>query len=47
MVTIFENIFSKTPIYIDVDKALDRIKIGKSKLKVEEITNTLEKEPMN
>lgn len=47
MVTIFENIFSKTPIYIDVDKALDRIKIGKSKLKVEEITNALDKERAN
>jgi len=43
MVTIFENIFSKKPIYIDVDIALNRIKNGKSKEKVEAIRTALDK----
>ena len=41
MVTIFSNIFDKKPNYISVDSALNRIKIGKSKDKVEEIRKQL------
>ena len=44
MVTIFSNIFDKKPNYISVDSALNRIKIGKSKDKVEEIRKQLDKE---
>jgi len=42
--TIFKNIYSKDPIYISVDKALERIKSGRSKVLVDEIRGTLEKE---
>jgi hypothetical protein len=47
MVTIFRNIFSKEPNYITIDKALDRIKIGKSKKQCEEIRNAIDKERAN
>lgn len=44
MITIFENMYSKKPLYTTVEIALDRIKKGKSKSKCEEIRNTLDKE---
>ena len=44
MITIFKNIYNKEPKYITVDLALERIKNGRSKLMVEEIRNTLDKE---
>jgi hypothetical protein len=47
MVTIFSNIFDKKPNYISVDSALNRIKIGKSKDKVEEIRKQIDKERAN
>lgn len=47
MVTIYSNIFSKEPNYISVDKALLRIKEGRSKVKVEAIRQALDKERAN
>lgn len=47
MVTIYKNIFSKEPNYISIDKALERIKIGKSKELVLEIRQQLDKERSN
>lgn len=47
MVTIFRNIFDKQPHYIEVDKAFERIKTGRSKEKVEEIRNNIDKERRN
>lgn len=47
MITIFKNIFSKEPHYISVEKALDRIKTGKSKNQVESIRQTIDKERAN
>ena len=47
MVTIYRNIFDKAPNYISVDTALDRIKIGKSKLQVDEIRKQIDKERAN
>jgi hypothetical protein len=47
MVTIFKNIFSQEPHYITVNQALNRIKYGKSKEKVLEIRNQLDKERAN
>lgn len=44
MVTIFKNIFSKEPYYVEVDKALDRIVNGNSKELCEKIRSTLDKE---
>lgn len=45
MVTIYPNIFSKdSPNYRSVDYALDRIKSGKSKAKIEEIRSLIDKE---
>jgi len=44
MVTIFRNIFDKSPNYITVEQALERIKTGRSKQAVEEIRNQLDKE---
>lgn len=44
MITIFKNIYNKEPKYITVELALERIKNGRSKLMVEEIRNTLDKE---
>lgn len=45
--TIFKNIFDKTPHYISIDVALDRIKSGKSKEKCIEIRQQLDKERAN
>lgn len=42
--TIFENIYSDAPFYVTIDKALERIKSGKSKVKIEEIRKCLDKE---
>jgi len=39
MVTIYETLKSKKPILIDVDKALARIKTGRSKVAVEGVRN--------
>jgi hypothetical protein len=47
MVTIFKNIFSKEPHYISIDKALDRIKSGKSMKQVNEIRQAIDKERAN
>lgn len=47
MITIFKNIFSKEPNYISVEAALKRIQQGKSKLLVEEIRKTIDKEKAN
>ena len=47
MVTIYRNIFDKEPNYISVDTALERIKIGKSKLQVDEIRKQIDKERAN
>lgn len=41
MVTIFSNIFSKEPYYIEMHEALDRIRLGKSKVAVEGIRNEI------
>jgi len=46
-VTIYENLFSKTPYYITVGKALERIKNGTSKDKVLEIRSLFLKEDRN
>jgi hypothetical protein len=43
MITIFENIYSDKPHYITVNQALQRIKAGKSKSKIDEIRSTLDK----
>jgi hypothetical protein len=43
-VTIFKNIYDKEPHYITVQAALDRIKKGKSKARIEEIRTCLDKE---
>lgn len=42
--TIFENIFSNEPSYINVETALERIRTGKSKKRIDEIRNTIDKE---
>ena len=42
--TIFENLFSKKPFYITIEKALERIKTGVSKHKIEKIRNEIDKE---
>lgn len=47
MITIFRNIFDNEPNYISIDKALERIKQGKSKERVEEIRNQIDKERAN
>jgi hypothetical protein len=44
MVTIFENIYSKNPLYISVDKALARIQSGKSQSKILQIRKTIDKD---
>jgi hypothetical protein len=46
-ITIFKNIFDKQPNYISVDKALERIKEGRSKVAVDEIRTQLDKERAN
>jgi hypothetical protein len=45
--TIFKNIFSKEPHFITVDKALERIKLGASKVLVLDIRLALDKEKAN
>ena len=46
--TIYRNIFSKDePHYISVDKALDRIKTGASKILIEEVRGCMDKERAN
>lgn len=45
--TIYRNIFDKQPNYISIDSALERIRIGKSKDKVLEIRQQLDKERAN
>lgn len=47
MVTIYRNIFDKTPHHISLEKALLRIKNGNSKDKVLEIRQQLDKERAN
>lgn len=47
MVTIFQNIWAKEPHYLTVEKALERIKEGKSKDRVLGIRNALDKERAN
>lgn len=48
MVTIFRNIYDKTnPHFISVDRALERIKTGKSRESIEEIRKQLDKERAN
>lgn len=47
MITIFSNIFDKTPHYITVRKALERIKSGRSMDKVLEIRSQIDKERAN
>lgn len=47
MITIFKNIFSKEPHYLTVDKALARIKEGKSKNQCLEIRKAIDKERAN
>jgi len=44
MITVFKNIFSKEPFYIEVDAALSRISNGNSKDLCENIRTTLDKE---
>lgn len=45
--TIYKNIFSKEPHYITIEKALNRIKNGASKDKIEEIRTILDKDRAN
>lgn len=47
MVTIYKNIFSKEPHYVEVDKCLQRIKNGNSKDLVLKIRTALDKEKSN
>ncbi len=47
MVTIFRNIFDKEPHYITVEKALERIRKGRSAQLVIEIRDMLDKERQN
>lgn len=44
MITIFKNIYSKEPHYVTVEYALNRIRSGNSRLSVQEIRDTLDKE---
>jgi hypothetical protein len=41
--TIFQDIYADKPFYVEVDKALQRIKTGKSRLKIEEIRTAMDK----
>lgn len=47
MITIYRNIYSNEPNYITVEKALERIKNGASKVKITEIRQQLDKERQN
>lgn len=42
--TVFKDLFAKEPHHITVDAALERIKSGKSRQKIEEIRATIDKE---
>lgn len=42
MVTIYENIYSTKPHYITISDALERIRNGKSRIKIEELRTTLD-----
>lgn len=42
--TIFQTIYADKPFYRPIDEALERIRVGKSKIKIEEIRATLDKE---
>ena len=42
--TVFKDIYDKQPFYMAVDTALERIKIGKSAIKVSEIREQVDKE---
>ena len=44
MITIFQNIYSKEPRYIEVDLALERIRNERSKTQVSFIRECLDKE---
>ena len=45
--TIFKNIYSKEPHYISIDEAIERIRVGKSRVNVDEIRYTVDKEKAN
>lgn len=45
--TIYKNIFAKEPYYISIDIALERIRSGKSKEKILEIRQKIDKERQN
>jgi hypothetical protein len=45
--TIFKDIFSTEPFYTSVDNALERIRSGASKARIEEIRNAIDKEKSN
>lgn len=47
MITAYKNIFDKIPHYIEVNVALERIRTGRSKERVLEIRNQLDKERAN
>lgn len=47
IVTVFKNVFSKEPFYYPINKALERIKIGKSKELILEVRNALDKNKAN
>lgn len=44
MITVFKNIFSKEPHYVNLELVLGRISSGNSKALVEEVRSTLDKE---
>lgn len=44
MVTAFKNIFDRSPFYVSMDKALDRIRSGASRSQIEAIRSQLNKE---
>lgn len=45
--TIYKNIFSKEPYYKHIKELLDRIKLGSSRQKIDEIRSTIDKERAN
>jgi hypothetical protein len=47
MITIFSNIFDKTPHYVSVDVAIDRIRKGKSAERIAEIRTQIDKDRAN
>ena len=42
--TVYQDVYSKKPYYLEIDKVLERIKSGKSMVKVHEIRNCLDKQ---